>query len=230
MPTLVDNRSSFPEIPNIIPHKANAENITVANDDMQKRIQETIAPMLANLKNDILKNNSNPAVLPNMNWQPTSLPGLNQVKEEHPAIDLHAFRVLYCQVENCQCRIRSYLDKIDERGSKIRDLENFKQAIRAEGNNGVDWTNKPELHHHINKARAHGMIIPDGKLQWTKEETDGLVLNAESTIDPLLSSNDKDKVMLGWFQNKESEYLSVVSRMIKQAHDDRMEVIRQMGK
>lgn len=151
-----------------------------------------------------------------------------RVTEDAPvrkSIVLHALETLNRHVDHCQDRVRGYLAEMDERSGKIKFLKDFMQHLRSAGE-PVDWENDVEKRALVEKAKAHGVVFPEGELKWNKDQKTSLLHNADSTIDPLLSENDKQKMMLGWYQNKESELNATISNILKRHHDDLMENLR----
>lgn len=143
-------------------------------------------------------------------------------------LDYFAFKTLYPQVELSESRIRDYLETIEGNSTKIKFLEVFKQEVRAAGGN-IDWENNPEKKAMVEQAKEYGLKLPDtkdGKLKFDEKQKGVLLLNIDSTIDPLLSANDKQKVMLGWFQNKQSEWLALLSNIIKKHHENVQDMLR----
>lgn len=141
------------------------------------------------------------------------------------SLALHALETLYGHVEHCQDRVRGYLADMDERGAKIKFLKEFMQHLRSAGDT-VDWEGDAEKCALVEKAKAHGVVFPEGELKWNKDQKASLLLNADSTIDPLISENDKQKMMLGWYQGKESELNATIANILKRAHDDMMDNLR----
>jgi hypothetical protein len=141
------------------------------------------------------------------------------------SITLHALETLSRHADHCRDRIRGYLSDMDERSGKITFLKEFMQHLRSAGE-PVDWEGDHQKRALVEKAKAHGVVFPEGELKWNKDQKASLLLNADSTIDPLLSENDKQKMMLGWYQNKESELHATISNILKRQHDDLMENLR----
>lgn len=213
-------------------HDARAPIAQSSRQDLSNSaVQNTGTQSLEQLASTLQTQRSSSANLP---LTKKSAPDLSEIvqptfpkkAEKNPG--LNALHSLYHMVTHSETRIQDYVGSIDGRREKINCIEKFKQHLRSAGDS-IDWCGHDDKCAMIEQARAHGMVIPEGDPIWTKDQIAALLANADSTTEPLLSSNDKDKVMLGWFQNKKTEWLTTITNMIKQAHDDIMAVIRNLS-
>jgi hypothetical protein len=104
-----------------------------------------------------------------------------------------------------------------ENKRRLKDLE-FIQKLTADINNiitedGVDFTNYPELQERLNQARELGVTIPEGKVKFTKAEQTRLMQNIDLSSKSLTDMN--------LFKLKELEKISReldhISMMIREA-------------
>jgi hypothetical protein len=140
----------------------------------------------------------------------------------------HAIDTTFKMVGHVTNRITNYLKDLDNNSAKIEFLETFKQHLNAAGDS-IDWETDSEKAALVEKAKQHGVVFPEGGMTWNKDQIQALVKNTDGRINPLMSQNDQNKTMLGYFKQKESELYSMLSNILKMDHETIMQNLRSWG-
>jgi hypothetical protein len=125
--------------------------------------------------------------------------------------------------------VQEYTLAMNKRNTTIEFLSQVKQHLKA-GGDEIDWTNDPEKQALVEKAKAHGVIFPEGELKWNKTQIEALVSNVDSTTNPLMSATDQDRMMQSWFLNKETESITQLTAMLQKNHELAIRIAQTLSK
>lgn len=138
----------------------------------------------------------------------------------------NAFSEQHNLVDN---RLRDFISLQQENNKKMKALQNLKQLLRN-GGDLIDWTQDPSKKALLDECKSYGLITKEDQYKFTKDESEALLLNIDSTMDRYLSSSEETKLRMSQFANYKTQIIELWSNLMKRVHEDAMAVARNIGR
>jgi hypothetical protein len=120
-------------------------------------------------------------------------------------------------VSRADAKIRTEADELDARGENVRSLHELLKAINSttDKENGIDWTNKPELVSLLDTAKELGVNVPEDQLKFEADDKHRLTENVRMTLDALNLQNQRQYQRVTRLQQERTQVLQEVMGLLQ---------------
>jgi hypothetical protein len=129
------------------------------------------------------------------------------------------------RVRSLEAKSKSELTELKERYSQVRSLNDLRKrvnnALSAGPKSSLDLTKDSEAKALMEKAKAVGVPVIDGKDVYTKEEAERLLDNIKMTIEDMNVQNDLQMQQISRLQNEHHESFQLAMSIMRPLHQSK---------